>query len=149
MHKDRLLFFSFFLFFFCLSFPLCADVVYLKDGTIVEGKFVSDTTTGMYFEVERDGVVETVKFSYDEIETVDFTSTQEAAEKARQKKRKIAEKKERELQEKNDEEGKEGFIKGLEGFGAAEEEIDLEEVVEKAKRIARELGLAASEEGES
>jgi hypothetical protein len=118
-----------------------ADVVYLKDGSIIEGEFVSDTTTGMYFEVETDGEKEVRKFTYEEIETVDFFTTRAAAEKERAGK-----------------EAKKPSLPGLlspgdakKGTGAPDgpsqptdvkiEDINVKEIIEQVHQVAEEMGL--------
>lgn len=118
-----------------------ADVVYLKDGSIIEGEFVSDTTTGMYFEVETDGEKEVRKFTYEEIETVDFHTTRAAAEKERAEK-----------------EAKKPSLPGLLNPGSAKketgspngpsqptdvriEDLNVKEIIEHVHQVAEEMGL--------
>jgi hypothetical protein len=122
--------------------PGWADVVYLKDGTLVEGTFISDTTTGMYFEIEKDGRKETVKFEYDQIESVDFTTTHAANEKER-------ERIQLNKQEKKDKKRGMDLDKAELEDESTEviqlEDINVEEVVKRAQQIAEELGLIQTE----
>jgi len=115
-----------------------ADVVYLKDGTIVEGKFISDTTTGMYFEVEKDGQTETVKFTYDEIESVDFMTTSIEMKKERAIKEAQEKKKTLERDSQKEEPADDAEVQV--------EEINMEDVIERAQQIAEELGLVEKTE---
>mgnify|MGYP006283653123 CR=1 FL=1 len=132
--------------FIFVSTTVFADVVYLKDGEIIEGKYISDTATGIYFEVEEDGRTDIVQFTYDEIETIDFSTTSVGVKKRHRER----------LEKKRRRERGQTLLEkiGISADGSEEkaprdaaEEADAEEVVRQAEEILEMLGLGADAAG--
>jgi len=140
---------------FCTS--LCADIVYLEDGSIIEGVFVNDSSKGMSFQIEKDGVKEIVTIPYEQIMSVDFnTSSVESKKKHAERLKKEKREKEKVAPSLADLLG--GFNKpenessGTSSKKSAKkkqresQEADVEEVVREAKSLLELLGYKVPEE---